>query len=73
MYKQAVVAGLEPEQEAWAQLQMVQLARVVKREDFARSGLRALSVNPDSLVRRMAAILETEVPEASADKRGQKP
>lgn len=73
MYKQAVVAGLEPEQEAWAQLQMVQLARVVKREDFARSGLRALSVNPDSLVRRMAAILETELPEASADKRGRKP
>jgi len=73
MYKEAVVAGLEPEQEAWAQLQMVQLARGSKREDFARSGLRALSVNPDSLVRRMAAMLETELPEPPADKRGKKP
>ena len=73
MYKEAVVAGLEPEQEAWAQLQMVQLARGTKREDFARSGLRALSVNPDSLVRRMAAMLETELPEPPADKRGKKP
>lgn len=73
MYKQAVVGGLEPEQEAWAQLQMVQLARGSNREDFARSGLRALSVNPDSLVRRMAAMLETELPEPPTDNRGKKP
>ncbi len=73
MYKEAVVAGLEPEQEAWAQLQMVQLARGVKREDFARNGLRALSVNPDSLVRRMAAMLDNELPEPPAEKRGKKP
>ena len=73
MYKEAVAAGLEPEQEAWAQLQMVQLARDTKREDFARNGLRALSVNPDSLVRRMAAMLDNELPEPPADKRGKKP
>jgi hypothetical protein len=73
MYKEAVVAGLEPEQETWAQLQMVQLARGSNREGFVRSGLRALSVNPDSLVRRMAAMLETELPEPPVDKRGKKP
>ncbi|MBX3341492.1 MAG: hypothetical protein KF711_07875, partial [Nitrospira sp.] len=73
MYKEAVVAGLEPEQEAWAQLQMVQLARGEKREDFAKNGLRALSVNPDSLVRRMAAMLDNELPEPPVDKRGKKP
>lgn len=73
MYKEAVAAGLEPEQEAWAQLQMVQLARDTKREEFARNGLRALSVNPDSLVRRMAAMLDNELPEPPADKRGKKP
>lgn len=27
LYKQALIAGLEPEQEAWAQFQIVQLAR----------------------------------------------
>ncbi len=73
MYKEALVAGLEPVQEAWAQLQMVQLARGSKREDFAKSGLRALSVNSDSLVRRIAAVLATELPEPPADKRGKKP
>ncbi|HNM60478.1 MAG TPA: tetratricopeptide repeat protein [Nitrospira sp.] len=73
MYKEAVVAGLELEQEAWAQLQMVQLARGEKREDFAKNGLRALSVNPDSLVRRMAAMLDNELPEPPVDKRGKKP
>lgn len=73
MYKEAVVAGLDPQQEAWAQLKMVQLARGSNREDFARNGLRALSVNPDSLVRRMAAMLETELPEPPADTRGKKP
>lgn len=73
MYKQAVVAGLEPQQEAWAQLQMVQLARGSKREDFVRSGLRALSMNPDSLVRRMAAVLETELPQPQVGQGGKKP
>ncbi len=73
MYKQAVVAGLEPEQESWAQLQMVQLARGSKREEFARNGLRALRVNPDSLVRRMAAVLETELPSPPPVQGGKKP
>ena len=36
MYKEAVVAGLEPEQEA-GPTQMVQLARGEKREDFAKT------------------------------------
>lgn len=73
MYKQAVVAGLEPEQESWAQLQMVQLARGSKREDVARNGLRALRVNPDSLIRRMAAVLETDMPQPPAGQGGKKP
>ncbi len=73
MYKQAVVAGLESEQESWAQLQMVQLARGSKREDVARNGLRALKVNPDSLIRRMAAVLETDLPQPPAGQGGKKP
>lgn len=73
MYKGAVVAGLEPDQEAWAQVQMVQLARGVKRDDFARNGLRALSVSQDSLVRRLAAVLESDVQEAKAGQGGKKP
>ncbi len=72
-YKKAVVAGLEPDQEAWAQLQMVQLARGVKRDEFARNGLRALSVSQDSLVRRLAAVLETDVPESKPAAGGKKP
>ncbi len=73
MYKRAVIAGLEPDQEAWAQVQLVQLARGAKREDFARNGLRALSVNRDSLVRRLAAVLETDMPETPPIQGGKKP
>lgn len=73
MYKEAVAAGLEPEQESWAQLQMIRLARGTKREEFARSGLRALSVHPDGLVRRMAVMLENDLPETPAGKREKKP
>lgn len=73
LYKQALVAGLEPEQEAWAQFQIVQLARGTKREEFARSGLRSLSENSDSLVRRMAAVLQTELPRPTSAKGGAKP
>ena len=72
LYKQALVAGLEPEQEAWAQFQIVQLARGVKREEFARNGLRALNENSDSLVRRMAAVLQTELPEPTSAAGGKK-
>ncbi len=73
MYKQAVVAGLEPEQESWAQLQMVQVARGAKREDVARNGLRALKMNPDNLIRRMATVLETDLPQPPAGQGGKKP
>lgn len=71
-YKQALAAGLEAEQESWAQFQIVQLARGVKREEFARSGLRALSGSSDSLVRRMAAVLQTELPEPVSTTGGKK-
>ncbi|MBS0168904.1 MAG: tetratricopeptide repeat protein [Nitrospira sp.] len=73
MYKRAVIAGLEPDQEAWAHIQLVQLARGAKREDFARNGLRALSVNQDSLVRRLAAVLESDVQEPKSLQGGKKP
>lgn len=72
-YKRAVIAGLGPDQEAWAQIQMVRLAREAKREDFARDSLRALSVNQDNLVRRLAAVLETDVPELKPVPGGKKP
>jgi tetratricopeptide (TPR) repeat protein len=72
LYKQALVAGLEAEEEAWAQLQIVQLARGVKRDEFARNGLRALNENSDSLVRRMAAVLQTELPESTPAAGGKK-
>jgi hypothetical protein len=67
-----LVAGLEAEEEAWAQLQIVQLARGVKRDEFARNGLRALNENSDSLVRRMAAVLQTELPESTPAAGGKK-
>lgn len=72
LYKQALVLGLEPEQEAWAQFQIVQMARGVKREEFARNGLRALQENSDSLVRRMAAVMQTELPESTPAAGGKK-
>ena len=61
LYKQALVAGLSPEQETWAQFQIIQLARNTKRQDLAQGGLRSLIVSNDSLVRRMAAVLQTDL------------
>ncbi|MBA2487436.1 MAG: tetratricopeptide repeat protein [Nitrospira sp.] len=58
-YKQALVAGLSSEQEAWTQFQIVRLAHSTRRQDLAQGGLRSLSENNDSLVRRMAAVLRT--------------
>ena len=43
LYKQALVAGLNPEQEVWAQFQLVRLAHTAKRQDLAQGGLRSLS------------------------------
>jgi tetratricopeptide (TPR) repeat protein len=59
VYKQALVAGLNPELEVWAQFQLVRLAHRAKRQDLAQGGLRSLSGNTDSLVRRMAAVMQT--------------
>ncbi len=58
LYKQALVAGLNPEQATWAQFQLVRLAHTAKRQDLAQGGLRSLSDHPDSLVRRMAAVVQ---------------
>ena len=58
VYKQALVAGLNQEQETWAQFQLVRLAPTAKRQDLAQGGLRALSEHTDSLVRRMAAVVQ---------------
>ncbi|MBI4001843.1 MAG: tetratricopeptide repeat protein [Nitrospira defluvii] len=60
LYKQALVAGLNSEQETWAQFQVVRLARNTKRQDLTQGGLRSLSENNDSLVRRMATLLQTD-------------
>ncbi|MCS6317858.1 MAG: tetratricopeptide repeat protein, partial [Nitrospira sp.] len=62
-YKRALMAGLETEQEAWARIQIVQLTRGAKRADVARNGVRALHEYPDPLMRRIAAVLQTEAPE----------
>ena len=59
-YKQALRGGLNPEQEIWAQFQIVRLARHSKHPELARGGLRALSENDDSLVRRMAAVMQSD-------------
>ncbi len=59
-YKQALAEGLPPEYETWAQFQVVRLARHAKRQDLAQRGLRALSEHPDSLVRRMAAVVQSD-------------
>ncbi len=58
VYKQALVAGLNQEQATWAQFQLVRLAHTAKRQDLAQGGLRALSEHTDSLVRRMAAVVQ---------------
>ena len=60
LYKQALVAGLDPEHETWAQFQIVRLAHHSKRQDLVQGGLRSLSENNDSLVRRMAAVLQSD-------------
>ena len=59
-YKQALRGGLNPEQEIWAQFQIVRLAQHSKQSELARGGLRALSENDDSLVRRMAAVMQSD-------------
>jgi tetratricopeptide (TPR) repeat protein len=59
-YKQALRGGLNPEQEIWAQFQIVRLAQHSKHPELARGGLRALSENDDSLVRRMAAVMQSD-------------
>jgi tetratricopeptide (TPR) repeat protein len=60
LYKQALVAGLTPEEETWSQFQVVRLAHHSKRRDLVLSGLRELSENHDSLIRRMAAVLQSD-------------
>jgi hypothetical protein len=60
LYKQALVAGLPPEQETWSQFQVVRLAHHAQRKDLALGGLRSLSENNDHLVRRMAALLQSD-------------
>jgi tetratricopeptide (TPR) repeat protein len=61
-YKQALRGELNPEQEIWAQFQIVRLAQHSKHPELARGGLRALSENDDSLVRRMAAVMQSDQP-----------
>ncbi|MEP7151887.1 MAG: tetratricopeptide repeat protein, partial [Nitrospira sp.] len=70
LYKQALVAGLNPEQETWAQFQMVRLARSALRQDLAQGGLRSLSENNDSLVRRMAAVVQADQAQLIPNQRG---
>ncbi len=62
LYKQALVAGLNPELEVWAQFQLVRLAHTAKRQDLAQGELRSLSGNTDGLVRRMAAVMQAGQP-----------
>ena len=59
-YKQALRGGLNPEQEIWAQFQIVRLAQHSKHPELAQGGLRALSESDDSLVRRMAAVMQSD-------------
>lgn len=64
-YKRALMAGLETEQEAWARIQIVQLARGKKGADVTGNGVRALHEYRDPLMRRIAAALQTDVPETT--------
>jgi tetratricopeptide (TPR) repeat protein len=60
LYKKALVTGLAPEQDTWSQFQVVRLAHYSKRKDLALRGFRSLSENDDGLVRRMAAVLQSD-------------
>ena len=73
LYKQALVAGLNQEQETWAQFQIVHLAREGKRTDLEQSTLRSLSESRDGLARRMAAVLQTDLPESASAQGGRQP
>ena len=59
-YKQALRSGLNSEQEVWAQFQIARLAYQSNRRELAQGGLRALAENDDGLVRRMAAVLQSD-------------
>jgi tetratricopeptide (TPR) repeat protein len=73
LYKQALVSGLNPEQEAWAQFQIVHLARESKRDDLVQGTLRSLSESRDGLVRRIAAVLQTDLSQPASGQRERKP
>ena len=71
MYKKALTAEPSPDQETWIQFQIVRLARGVKRPHLAASGLHSLSENRDSLVRRIATVLQREpLPAAQFSQQG---
>lgn len=70
LYKQALVAGLPPEQETWSQFQVVRLAHHSKRNDLALAGVRSLSENHDSLVRRMAAVWQSHHAQPMSGQKG---
>lgn len=70
LYKNALIAGPSPDQETRIQFQIVRLARTTKRQDLALNGLRFLDEHNDSLVRRMAAVLQSEWPQATPPRGG---
>jgi len=63
LYKEALLAGPSRDQAMWIQFQLIRLARDTKRRDLAHAGLRSLGTDGDSLVRRMAAVLQSVAPQ----------
>lgn len=63
LYKKALIAGPNQDQATWIQFQIIRLARGTNRRDLTQAGLRSLSEDHDSLVRRMAAVLQSEEPQ----------
>jgi len=63
LYKEALLAGPSQDQAIWIQFQLVRLARDTKRRDLAQAELRSLGADDDSLVRRMAAVLQSDAPQ----------
>ncbi|GMV50193.1 tetratricopeptide repeat protein [Nitrospirales bacterium NOB] len=72
LYKQALIAGPSADQTIWIQFQIVRLAKETKRQDLARGGLRVLGEHTDSLVQRMAGVLQADVPQVQVGQGGRR-
>ncbi len=62
IYQKALSAGPTTDQTTWIHFQIVRLAKEAKQPELAREGLQVLGNSDDVLVRRMAAVLESDVP-----------